>query len=126
MLHSIVRWILVAVAVAAAIRFAITWLRSGSESGMDRGLMGAFVGLLDLQMLLGLIYLIGDGLSRAGFPLYRIEHAGTMVIAVALGHFALRRWRAPSPTRVRNNFLVVLAVIVLIFAGISRLPQGWF
>ena len=68
-IHSINRWIIVVVAVIALIKFLIGWLRSSSYQPADRGLMAAYTGLLDLQLLLGLILLIGLGLER-----FRIEH----------------------------------------------------
>src|SRR3712207_2293270 len=126
-LHSYWRWVVVALAVVAIIRFAISWLRRAPENGMDRALMPAFAGALDLQTLLGITYFIWDGLARNIWPLYRIEHAGTMLIAVAIAHIGTRRWRrAANPIRARNYLLVVVVVFLLIGAGTSRLPQGWF
>ena len=39
MLHSIVRWIIVLVAVVAIVKLALGWLRGGAFKGMDRGLV---------------------------------------------------------------------------------------
>ena len=126
-LHSVWRWVVVAIAIVAIVRFAISWLRGARENGMDRALMPAFAGALDLQTLLGITYFIWDGLARNIWPLYRTEHAGTMLIAVVIAHVGTRRWRrAPNPIRARNYLIVVVVVLLLIGAGISRLPQGWF
>jgi uncharacterized membrane protein YphA (DoxX/SURF4 family) len=120
-IHSIVRWIVVVVAVIALLKFAAGWLGKMPFQSMDRGLMAGFTGLLDLQLLLGIILLIVLGIER-----YRLEHAFTMIIALVLVHLA-RRWReAPDAIRFRNNFLVILAAILLIIAGVLVLPQGWF
>jgi hypothetical protein len=54
-LHSINRWIVVIVAVIAVIKLLIGWLRSSPYQAADRGLMAAYTGLLDLQLLLGLL-----------------------------------------------------------------------
>lgn len=119
--HSIVRWIVVVVAVIALIKFAAGWLGKMPFKPMDRGLMAGFTGLLDLQLLLGIILLIVLGIER-----YRLEHAFTMIIALVLVHLA-RRWReAADAIRFRNNFLVILAAMLLIVAGVFVLPQGWF
>lgn len=119
-LHSILRWIVVVAAVIALIKFAAGWFGKMPFKPMDRGLMAGFTGLLDLQLLLGIILLFVLGIER-----YRIEHAVTMVIAIVLVHLA-RRWRdAPDPIRFRNNFLVILAAMLLIIAGVFVLPQGW-
>lgn len=82
--------------------------------------MAGFTGLLDVQLLFGLILLFVSGFVR-----YRLEHAFTMVIAIVLVHMA-RRWRdAPDTIRFRNNFLVILVAMLLIFVGVYVLPQGW-
>lgn len=120
-LHSINRWIIVVVAIIALIKFLIGWLRSSDYQPADRGLMAAYTGLLDLQLLMGIILLIDRGFS--GRPL---EHAITMVVAVILAHLS-RLWRdKPDKVKFRNNFLVILVGMLLIIAGVSVLPQGWF
>jgi hypothetical protein len=120
MIHSINRWVIVVVAVVALIKFLIGWLRTSSYQPADRGLMAGYTGLLDLQLLLGIILLIGLGLNN-----YRIEHAVTMLIAIILAH-ASRLWRGkPDKVKFRNNLLAILAGILLIIAGVAILPQGW-
>jgi uncharacterized membrane protein YphA (DoxX/SURF4 family) len=119
-IHSINRWIIVVIAVIALMKFLIGWLRSSSYQPADRGFMAAYTGLLDLQLLLGLILLIGLGLER-----FRIEHAFTMIIAIILAHLS-RIWRDKADkVKFRNNFLAILVGMLLIIAGISVLPQGW-
>lgn len=119
-LHSIVRWIVVIMAIIAMVKFAAGWLGKMPFKPMDRGLMAGFTGMLDLQMLLGLILLF-----VLGFVGYRLEHAGTMIVAIVLVHLA-RRWQnAPDTIRFRNNFLVILVAMLLIIVGVYILPQGW-
>ncbi len=119
-LHSIVRWAVVVVAIVALIKFAAGWLGKMSFKPMDRGLMIGLTSLLDIQLLLGVILLI-----VLGFVGYRLEHAFPMIIAIVLVHMA-RRWRsAPDTIRFRNNFLVILVAMLLIFVGVFVLPQGW-
>jgi uncharacterized membrane protein YphA (DoxX/SURF4 family) len=120
MIHSINRWVIVVVAAIALIKFLMGWLRDANYQPTDRGLMAGYTGLLDLQLLLGIILLIGLGLSN-----YRIEHAGTMLIAIVLAH-ASRMWRDKVDTvKFRNNFLAILIGLLLIIAGVAILPQGW-
>jgi len=126
MLHSLVRWAVVVVAVVALVKFALGWLRGGAFDRMARGLASGFSGLMDLQMLLGLISLFGSGLSGEGFPMYRIEHAITMIVAVVVAHLPAM-WRKQSDkVRYRNTFFAVVGSLALIFVGIASLPQGWF
>ncbi len=76
-------------------------------------------------MLVGLIFLLWTGFAGAGFPSYRLAHTGIMNVAVIVGHFP-RRWQnAESSARARNNVIAILAVLVLVFIGVSLLPGGW-
>ena len=124
-LHSVVRWVIVAVTIVALIWFALVWLRGMRNEKADRGLMAAFTGVIDLQVLLGVIYIIWSGLAGAGFPRYRLEHAVIMIIAAAVAHMSMR-WRKSAPQlRARNYVGVIVAVLVLVYIGVSLLPQGW-
>lgn len=123
-IHSIVRWLVVVVGVIAFIKFLLGWLRKTSFQPMDRGLMSGFVGLIDLQLLLGLILFIW-GWVDVGLVRYRAEHAFTMILAVVLAHLS-RRWRnADDTTKFRSYALIILGIFILVFAGIAVLPQGW-
>ncbi len=124
-LHSLVRWIIVIVAVIAIIKFAVSWAQRASVAPMDRGLMSGFTGLLDLQALLGLLFLIGLIVS-GGVRTYDIEHVITMIVAVGVAHSSMRWRRETGPLALRNNLFIVIAVLVIIFIGIFWLPQGWF
>lgn len=114
--HSIVRWVIIVVGVLAAVKSAYGWLTRGKFGPADRGLMGGFVGLLDLQLLLGVVLLFGFGVVG-----YRMEHATTMLLAVAAGHFSMRWRSAPDGTKFRNNLIVLIVVFLFIFVGIARL-----
>jgi hypothetical protein len=122
MIHSILRWLIVIVAVIAIVKFAIGWLRGGTFSSMDRGLASGFSGLIDLQVMIGLIYFIWDGLAVEGFPMFRIEHAVTMIIAAVVAHLQARWKNADDKTRFRNSLFIILATLVIIFIGLSFLP----
>ena len=58
-LHSLNRWLVVAVGLAAIVILAIRLANKGSFDRPSRGLTAAFSGLIDLQFTLGLIYLSG-------------------------------------------------------------------
>ncbi len=124
-IHSIIRWLIVVVGLIALVKFALGWLRNDRFAGMDRGLTSGFSGLIDLQTVLGIIFLLWSGLAGAGFPIYRIEHTTTMLIAAVVAHLPMRWKNAPDKIRFRNTFVVILVTAVLIFAGVMRLPGGW-
>jgi len=120
-LHSFVRWIIVAVALVAIIKFAIGWAADSLFGSMDRGLASGFAGLMDLQVLLGLIYLIWNGIAAEGFPAFRIEHAVTMVIAAAVAHLPARFKMLNDKLRFQYSLIAILASLILVFIGISFL-----
>ena len=122
-IHSYVRWLIVIVAVIAAVKFAIGWLRGGAFLSMDRGLTSGFSGLIDLQVTLGLVYMIWNGLAVEGFPAFRIEHAITMIIAAVVAHLPARWKNMEDKTRFRNSLFIVLDVLIIIFIGVVRLPK---
>jgi len=120
-IHSLVRWIIIVVAVIALIKFAVGWAANHLFKAMDRGLASGFSGLMDLQVLLGLVYLIWNGIAAAGFPAYRIEHGATMVIAAAVAHLPARFKSLNDRLRFQYSFLAVLGSLVLVGIGISFL-----
>ena len=123
-IHSILRWIIVIVGVIAILKFLIGWLRKSQFDKMDRGLAAGFSGLVDLQVTLGLLYFVITGLGGAGFPMFRIEHTVTMLIAAAVAHapamFKKRPWN-----KYAVSLFSVIAALLLIYVGVARLPGGW-
>src|SRR5512136_62982 len=103
--HSIVRWLVVIVAVIAVVRCALVMAGKAQSSGMDRGLMSGYTGLLDLNVLLGLILIVG-----LGFTTQRIEHAVTNIIGVAVAHILAQRAKKieDAKLKARTNLLGVV------------------
>jgi hypothetical protein len=123
--HSLVRWIIVAISLIALVWFVLVWLRGLRNEQADRGLMAAFSGLIDVQVLLGVIYILWSGFAGAGFPRYRLEHAVTMIVAAVVAHLSARWRQADAPIRARNNAALIVLVLVIVAVGVSLLPQGW-
>jgi hypothetical protein len=125
-IHSVVRWLIVIVALVAAVKFGISWRRGDTFSGMDRGLTSAFSGLIDLQVLLGFIYFFWNGLAtETGFPSFRIAHMITMLIAAAVAHLTVLWKKAEDKLRFRNSLYIVLDTLIIIVVGVAFLPGGW-
>jgi hypothetical protein len=122
-LHGEIRWLVVLVAAAVAVRSLWGWLGRSAFAGADRALMVVFTTLLDLNLLLGVILLFA---LPGGFPAFRLEHAVTMILAVATAHsWAIWRRSDDDARKFRNNFFVALAVVVLVVVGVVRLRGGW-
>jgi hypothetical protein len=122
--HSHLRWLILVVALVAVVKFAWGWLRGGSFQRMDSGLASGFSGLMDLQATLGIILLIWNGVI-GGFPMFRIEHAVTMIIAAVVAHLNVRWKNAEDKIRFRNSLFIILDTLIIIFIGVARLPGGW-
>ncbi len=121
-LHSHMRWLVAATVLLALIKLMITWLRGTPFGGGDRGLLAAAIGLIDLQVLLGLVLLFAlDGT----FPRYRLEHATTMLLATVAAHVTARWKRSDSTVRARNSYFALLIAALLIVVGVMRLSGGW-
>jgi hypothetical protein len=124
-IHSILRWIIIAVSALTVFKFAVSWAGNQSFKGMDRGLAAGFSGLLDTQVLLGLIFFLWSGFNGAGFPAYRWEHMIIMIIAAALGHVPSRLKALGDKQRFFYSVIAILGAVVLVFVGVMRLPGGW-
>ena len=123
--HSLVRWIVVAVSIAALVWFGLVWLRGVRNDRADRGMMIAFSSLIDTQVLIGVIFILWSGFAGAGFPRYRLEHAVLMVVAAVVAHLS-RRWRnTEASTRARNYVGHIMGTLAIVFVGVALLPQGW-
>lgn len=125
-IHSWLRWLIVLAGAAAAIRLLIGLIAGGEYDRLARGLTATFTGLLDLQVLLGVLLLIVGwrGYSAAaggGFPVTQFEHLGAMVVAAGVSHFSNRWADSPHRRRFLYNLIVVLIALVLIFLGVSVL-----
>lgn len=122
-IHGEFRWLVAIVAVVVIVKFALGLIQKSEYKSMDRGLMSAFVGLIDLNFLMGLILLFSLGFDSRT----RLEHAGTMFVAVLLAH-SNAAWRksTDSAKKFRNNLILVVVVLALVFVGVITIRGGFF
>ncbi len=121
-IHGEVRWLVAILAIVVIIKFAIGWLGRRSYTSLDRSLLSAYTILLDINVLLGLILLFFNG----GFNGPRLEHATTMLLAVIAGHMtAMWRKSTDSATKYRNQLLLGVLSLLLVFFGVIRLRGGF-
>jgi hypothetical protein len=123
--HSIVRWVVVAITIVALVKLVAGVVQGGAFDALTQRLMMAFAMGITLQWVVGLVLLILLG-SLTGFGVRHFwEHAGAMTVAVALAHMHNRWKAAPDSTRYRASLAIVVVVLLLVFAGVALLPQGW-
>jgi hypothetical protein len=124
--HSHLRWLILIAALAAILKFGWGWLRGGTFQRLDRILASSFSGLMDLQALLGLILLIWNG-ALGGFPMFRIEHTVTMIVAAVTAHLGVLWKNADDKKRFRNSMFIIIDTLIIVYIGVARLPgiRGW-
>lgn len=123
-IHSGLRWLIVLVAVMAVIWLALRWLQRKPYDQGSNILMMVFVRLLEIQTLIGIIYLIWSGIDNDLWPRERFEHLAAMLVAVFIAHLP-ERWKdATDLIRYRNNVVVIIVTLAIIFAGVVLLPGG--
>jgi hypothetical protein len=121
--HSMMRWVIIVIAVIAIIKLALGLAVNASFKGMERGLLSGFSGLMDLQAAIGVIYFIWDGIVKTGFPSYRILHMVFMILAAAAGHLPARFKSLPDKPRFQYSLFSIIVSLALIFVGISALRR---
>jgi hypothetical protein len=126
-LHSILRWATIIVAVVMLVKFGMGWFGKKPYDDTANRLRVVYTSLMDVQLLLGGFYLVLGGLLGFGWPTYRLEHLGIMVVAVVLAHLTNLGKDKGDTVRYRNGFLFLLASLVVVIVGVSLLPGGrWF
>jgi heme A synthase len=119
-MHSGVRY-LVLLAGVVALAAAFASLRTGTVNRAGRISYSVFVGLLDVQVLLG----IGTLLARAFFPAL-IGHITMMLLAAVVAHgFAIALKRRPPERRTPVFQLAGVALaLVLVVGGILSIGRS--
>lgn len=120
-IHSYVRYLVLLAGVGAVVTAIVGWRAAGLPPRAERALGAAFVGLLDLQVVLGVLVLL------TGFPFYGAltGHLFMMLLAAAVAHgasvMARRREPARSGSPVRTiGFMLALLFIVGGIMAIQR------
>ena len=122
--HSIVRWAVTLVAIALIVRLVLGLIQKRAFDKSARILLASFSGLMDTQALLGILLLLIDGFGKLGFPRYRLEHAGMMILAVIVAHIPAAWKKLPDQIRTRNTLIAVIVALILIAIGITPIG-GW-
>jgi hypothetical protein len=118
--HSGLRYLVLLAAVAALVAAIAGWRRSAA-GGPERILMASFVGLVDLQVVLGLVLL-------ALWPFYGalVGHIVMMVVAAIAAHAGalLARRREPDRSGSPIRAVAVVVTLLLIVGGIMSIGRS--
>src|SRR5512145_71260 len=115
-IHSLVRWAIVLVALAAVIKFTLGLAQKRSYDRAAGGLAASFSGLMDTQALLGILFFVINGAAlEGGFALrHRWEHLAIMLIAVVVGHLPSMWKKLDDQKRYRNGLIAILVALLLV------------
>lgn len=131
-IHSWLRYPVLALGVVLLIASLHAWRAGRAWSPRDERLQVSFVGLLDIQLLLGLLlYFVLSPLAAAALGdlgaamkvpelrFFGVEHALTMLLAVVAAHVGRSRGkRRQGSARQRTTFLAQLWWLALTLAAI--------
>lgn len=133
LLHSWLRWAVLLAGIAAGARALAGWLRGQPWTRADNAVGAAFVGLLDLQMLLGLLLYFGlspiaregmrdfgAAMASDGLRFWMVEHPFGMILGIALAHIGRARLKKTpdGPRRHRTAAIFFLLALVIIIASV--------
>lgn len=129
-IHNITRWLVLIVGLLAVIRMYIGWLGKHAWIPADPKIGSLFAGLLDLQLLLGLLlYFIFSPITRSVLQnfsaatsnqqvmFFAIEHSVGMLIAVVFAHLGSALSKRPDdPVKKHRTGAIwyTLAMIVIL------------
>ena len=118
--HSGLRYLVLLAGIIAVAAFLIGLLRRRDFGGAGPGLLAAYTGLVDLQIVLGLV------LFALGRRVPGIEgHLALMILAAAVLHGAsIARRRRSQPTGYGLPLVGVVGSLMLIVLGILAIGRG--
>lgn len=131
-LHSWLRWFVLLAGLIALVRAVSGWASGRAWTGADHRAGAVFVGLLDLQLVLGLLLYawlspitwtaLTDMAAAMRNPMLRywaVEHVFGMLLALAVVHVGRARLRrAPDGRRHRIAALSIGVGLLVILASI--------
>lgn len=128
-LHNLLRWVVLIVGVIALILSWIAVSRKSQWTQPLRTLGSAFTGVMDIQVLIGIVYYaffspivkagfqnFGEAMKEPAIRQYLVEHSLGMILAAVLVHIgtaAAKNKNNPMPAAIYYS-LAVVAVILFI------------
>jgi heme A synthase len=123
MAHSGLRYLVLLAGLIGALYFAAAFFSRRPDEKVGRILMAVFVGVLDVQIVLGLLLVIGG----IYYPAV-LGHIAMMLLAAAAAHvYSVRAKRAAVPQLAHRYRLIgTLLALGLVAAGVSAIGRGLF
>jgi uncharacterized membrane protein YedE/YeeE len=131
LLHSWLRWPALIAGIVAIVAAFVSRPIGAEKTAADRW-GGIFVGLLDLQMLLGLLLYVvlspttaairqdfGAAMREPVARFWAVEHIALMMVAVIVAHIGrvlVRKARTPGSKRTRMLLTYTIATVAIVAA----------
>lgn len=123
MAHSGLRYLVLLAGIVALLYFAYAGFANKGSAKTGKSIGAAFCGLLDLQIVLGLL-LVATGLFYGAL----MGHLFMMIIAAVVAHASMvfGRKQADEPKGNKIRFVGVLVTLLLIVGGIMSIGRDVF
>lgn len=128
--HSGLRYLVLLAAVIVLVKSVIGWLGNTSYSKFDKIMAPAYVGLMHLQLLIGLLlyfifspfvtYNMSEKVSRY----WSVEHISLMILAVIAAQLGRSISKKSNDTQVKFRFQTIFfgLSILLILVALALMP----
>jgi hypothetical protein len=124
--HSLVRWIVVIVAIVFVIKLLMGVLQKTTWDKLTNTLMRVFSISMSLQWFIGLIFFVILGsLINWQFQGYHWIHLIVMTLALAASHMPAMFKKRSDSVRYQGTLALVIGALILVVIGVIVLPQGW-
>lgn len=132
-IHSVLRWIVLILAAIVIFKSMMGMFGKPKYAKPDNIMAASFVGLMDLQLLIGLILYIflspvtstafqdfGSAMKNPELRFWAVEHISIMIVAVALAHIGRARSKKKSDykTKFRIQGIFFTISLILLVIGI--------
>ena len=134
--HSWLRWIILILALVVIIKSIMGMSGNKDYLKSDNAMASAFVGMLDLQFLIGIVLYFwlspitsnawsGDvsPMKDAGIRYWAVEHLAMMLIAIILAHVGKAKAKRLSDSAKKFKIQAIFFGIALLLI-LSRIPWG--
>jgi len=120
-IHSWVRWLILSLALFGTARSFVSMLSvSARFTRLDVGVSRAYAGMLDLQLLLGVLLVLGAATLQDTLPWI---HPIILIPAVIGAHLSRRFAAQPDRKRHQRQLAIYLGSLALIVLGLAVINQ---
>lgn len=124
MLHGHNRWLIALFGISSVITIVINLIQSSEFNSRTGITIKIYAYVLAFQFLGGLILFFPKA-SALNWDMsalrIQLEHATTMILAIAIAH-STAAWKSAEPRkRLRNSLIAVCISLLLVVAGVARI-----